>query len=215
MCPTNRNRPHYRSIAFCLISLLCILLALGTAPAAANTATYTVSENGTLLFAEAYLINQDSYLLVQPGFLGEDAAATGIRNLTLTAENGTIIEPVKKSEKLSFPKGNYTLTYIAKIENGLIYAKYPAAYNVTVTLPNPYTTGHLILGNVNGGGVITKTDNATTVTYTAKKAVSLTFFDKGREPMLYIFVAGWLVLLLIVGLRYRSIRNKQRKLDYE
>ena len=48
-------------------------------PAAANTADFTVSENGTVLYAEAEFFGS-SYLLVTPGILGEDVALETVRS---------------------------------------------------------------------------------------------------------------------------------------
>ncbi|HJJ62331.1 MAG TPA: hypothetical protein O0X94_03200 [Methanocorpusculum sp.] len=50
-------------------------------PAAANTADFTVSENGSVLFAEARF-SGSSYLLVTPGILGEDVALETVSGLT-------------------------------------------------------------------------------------------------------------------------------------
>lgn len=213
MRSANRNRPNHRSTAFCIVSLLLLAAACLAAPAAAtNTASFTVSENGSVLYVNAQLVNQDSYLLVMPGFLGEDAELTNVQNLTLTAENGTVIEAVKSKTKLTFPKGNYTLSYSTKIEGGLVYAKFPEEYNAIVYLPNPYTTGHLILGSA-GSGVITQMNDDTIVTFKNTKAISMNFYDKGREPILYWFIAGWFVILVAVLIRHMRIRKQQTKIE--
>lgn len=206
----NRNRPDYRSTALCAVSLALAVLLLA-APAAANTADFTVAENGSVLYAEAQF-SGSSYLLVSPGFMGEDVAVENVFDLTLTAEDGTVVEPENSKGKLTFPDGNYTLTYSLPISGGFVYAKFPTEYDVTVTLPAPYTTGHLILGTVSSGGVITKEEDKTVVTYNQTKAVSLTFYEDNREPILYAFLAGWLVVLALVYLRYRKIKKNRLKI---
>lgn len=210
MRSTNRNRPDYRSTALCAVSLALAVLLLA-APAAANTADFTVAENGSVLYAEAQFFGS-SYLLVSPGILGEDVEAEGVADLLLTAEDGTVVEPKNSKGTLTFPEGNYTLTYSLPISGGFIYVKFSDEYDVTVTLPAPYTTGHLILGTVSSGGVITKEEDKTVVTYNQTKAVSLTFYEDNREPILYAFLAGWLVVLALVYLRYRKIKKNRLKI---
>ena len=206
----NRDRPNHRSTALCAVSLLLAVLLLAV-PAAANTADFTVSENGSVLYAEAKF-SGSSYLLVMPRLLGEDVALEDVRNLTLTDENGTVVEPKNTKGTLTFPEGNYTLTYSLPITSGFVYAKFPTAYNVTVTLPEPYTTGHLILGTVSGGGVISADAEQTVVTFTQTKAVSLTFYEENREMILYAFLAGWLVVLALAYMRYRKIKKNRLKI---
>ncbi|MDO5846119.1 MAG: hypothetical protein Q4Q04_04250 [Methanocorpusculum sp.] len=209
---TYRNRPDHRSAAFRAVILLLLAAAFLAVPAAASTAAFTVSENGSILSVDAKLVNQDTYFLVMPGFLGEDAELTNVQNLTLKDENGTIVETKQTKTKLTFPKGNYTLTYSTKIEGGLVYAKFPEPYNAIVHLPDPYTTGHLILGSA-GSGAVTPMDDGTVVTFKNTKAISMNFYDKGREPMLYWFIAGWLVVLGFVLIRHLRIRNQQTKIE--
>ncbi len=206
----NRNRPDHRSTALCALSLFLAVILLA-APAAADSADFTVAENGSVLFAEARF-SGSSYLLVTPGLLGEDVAAEDVFDLTLTAEDGTIVEPKNSRGTLTFPEGNYTLTYSLPVSGGFVYAKFPAEYDVTVTLPKPYTTGHLILGTVSGGGVISKEADKTIVTYNQTKVVSLTFYEENREPILYLFIAGWLVVLALAYLRYRKIKKNRLKI---
>lgn len=210
MRTTTRNRRNYRSTALCAVSLLLAVLLLA-APAAANTADFTVAENGSVLFAEAKF-SGDSYLLVMPGLLGEDVAADNIRDITLTAEDGTVVEPKNSKGTLTFPEGNYTLTYSYPISGGFVYAKFPTPYDVTVTLPEPYATGHLILGTVSSGGVIEKADGKTVVTFNQTKAASLTFYEENREPILYAFLAGWLIVFAFAYMRYRKIKKSRLKI---
>ncbi|MBE6506781.1 MAG: hypothetical protein E7Z72_02490 [Methanocorpusculum parvum] len=206
----NRDRRNNRSTALCAVILLTALLLLAV-PAAANTADFRVSENGSVLFAEARF-SGSSYLLVTPGILGEDVALETVNNLVLVSVDGTVVEPKNTKGTLTFPEGDYTLTYDVPISGGFIYAKFPEFYNVTVTLPEPYTTGHLILGTVSSGGVVAKEEGKTVVTFNQTKAASLTFYEDNREPILYAFLAGWLVVFALAYLRYRKIKKNRLKI---
>ena len=206
----NRNRPDYRSTALCAVSLLLAVLLLAV-PAAANTADITVAENGSVVYAEARF-SGSSYLLVTPGLLGEDVAAENVRDLTLVNESGVAVEPKNTKGTLTFPEGNYTLTYSLPISGSFVYGKFADEYDVTVTLPKPYTTGHLILGTVSSGGVISKEENKTVVTFNQTKAFSVTFYEENREVILYAFLGGWFILLGAVYLRHRKIKKNRLKL---
>ena len=206
----NRDRPNHRSTALCAVSLLLAVLLLA-APAAADTADFTVSENGSVLYAEAKF-SGSSYLLVTPGILGEDVALETVSNLTLISADGTVVEPKNTKGTLTFPEDNYTLTYEVPISGGFIYAKFPEFFDVTVTLPKPYTTGNKILGTVSSGGVIKEGVENMVVTFNQTNVASLTFYEENREPILYAFLAGWLVVFVLAWMRYRKIKKSRMKI---
>ena len=209
MRSANRDRSNHRSTACCIVSIFVILLALFAVPAAANSAEYFVSEDGTVLTANATLINQSTFLLVKPGFLGEEIALP-VDNLTIQNESG-IVEFTQNGKTVSFPAGNYTLNYSAKIENGLIYLRYAEPYNVSIYLPEKFQTGHLILGTVGNGGVVSSSDNSSygsMVTFENTNTASLTFYDDVREPLLYLFLGIWGVVFVIAGVRYFRLKIK-------
>ncbi len=212
MRSANRDRPNHRSTACCIVSILVVLLALFAVPAAANSAVYFVSDDGTVLTANATLINQSTFLLVKPGFFGEEVALT-VDNLTIRNESG-VVEYTQNGKTVSFPAGNYTLNYSAKIETGLVYLRYAEPYNVSVYLPERFQTGHLILGMVGNGGVVSSSDNSSygsMVTFNETTTASLTFYDDVREPLLYMFLGVWVVVFVIAGIRYLRLKRKPMK----
>lgn len=209
MRPTNRDRPNHRSSACCIVSIFVVLLALFAAPVAANSATYFVSDDGIVLTANATLTNQSTFLLMKPGFLGEEVALL-VDNLTIQNESG-IIEFTQDKTTVSFPVGNYTLNYSVKIENNFLYLRYAEPYNVSIYLPQNFQTGHLILGTVGSGGVISPSDNSSyglMITFENTKVASLTFYDDTRVPLLYIFLGIWGVAFLIAAIRYLRLKRK-------
>ena len=209
MRPANRDRPDHRSTACCIVSILVVLLALFAVPAAANSAMYFISEDGTVLTANATLTNQSTFLLVKPGFLGEEVALS-VDNLTIQNESG-VVEFTLDGKTVSFPEGNYTLNYSVKIENGFIYLRYEDPYNVSIYLPENFQTGHLILGTVGTGGAISPSDNSSygsMITFENTDTASLTFYDDVREPILYLFLGIWGVLFIIAGVRYLRLKRK-------
>lgn len=209
MRPANRDRSDHRSTACCIVSILVVMLALFTAPAVANSAEYFVSEDGTVLTANAALINQNTFLLVKPGFLGEEAALS-VENLTIQNESGAV-EFTQNEKTVSFPAGNYTLNYSANIENEFIYLRYAEPYNVSIYLPEKFQTGHLILGTVGSGGVVSPSDDpsyGSMITFESANTASLTFYDESREPLLYVFLGIWGIVLIVAGVRYFRLKRK-------
>ncbi len=208
----NRNRPDHRSTAFSLIILgLAAVLLLCTAPVSAeNVAHYTVPANGSVVYANISFDNLSSYNLVAPGFFGDETALMGVTNLRLVNESGAAITPkVTNNGVYTFAKGNYTLQYTAPVRDGPLHFSYPAAFNVTVMLTNPQTTGHMILGKPSNGGVITYTDNATIVTFTGVNQATVPFYAEGRDLIIYIFAGVWLLVLAVVFGWYRALKNRQ------
>ncbi|HJJ50516.1 MAG TPA: DUF5803 family protein [Methanocorpusculum sp.] len=148
-------------------------------------------------------------MLMKPGFLGEEVALL-VDNLTIQNESG-IVEFTLDGTTVSFPQGNYTLNYSVKIENSFLYLRYAEPYNVSIYLPEKFQTGHLILGTVGSGGVISPSDNSSygsMVTFENTKLASLTFYDDLREPLLYIFLGVWGVAFLIAAIRYIRLKKK-------
>lgn len=208
---TNRNRSNYRSTALCIISAVFLIALLAVVPATANSAEFFLSEDGKTLSVNATLTEQSSYTLVKQGFLFQDEALSVNDLVILDADGNTVDYTVSKST-VTFPKGDYTLTYTQNVSDNLIYAKFPDVYEVKVYLPAKYATGHVVLGTVGSGGTVSVSDNPeykTLVTYPQTKTVEVKFYEDGREVWLYGFLGIWLVVLIIVYARYRSLKNRR------
>jgi len=179
---------------------------------AANTAEYTVSPDGKTISAVVTFENLDNFSIMNPGIFG-DTAVSKVTDLTLTKDDGTVVTPKNNNGKYTFDKGNYRLTYTIPLEGNTIYAKYPAKFNVKVTIPKPFTTGHLVLGTAQNGGVITKSGTDTIVTYENTDKTQVVIYENNREMILYIFGAVWAIVCIIVLVRYLKLRKKQIKVD--
>ncbi|HJJ48508.1 MAG TPA: DUF5803 family protein [Methanocorpusculum sp.] len=180
--------------------------------AGANSAEFVVSENGKLLNVTAHLVQQSTFTLVKPGFFQDEALTP--KNFSLTDANGTAVEYKVSKSTVSFPKGDYTLSYTQEISDSTVYAKFPVAYSAKVYLPAKFRTGHPVLGTVSAGGVISGSDKegfGTMVTYANTKTVDVKFYEQGRDMWLYGFLGVWGVVLLIVYGRYRMYRKRSLK----
>lgn len=225
MRSANRDRPDYSGTALRAVTAVLLIGILLIVPATANTATYYIAENGIAFSAEVTLVNQSGYMLISPGFIGEGVELK-VTNLTLTAENGTIVNATKKSSmQIAFPEGNYTLVYDAPIDGYLIYAQYLSPFNTTVFLPAGFHTNNLLLGPVSNddktyriaeetkqlqeqGIVPNATQYETVVVWTDKREIQMRFYPASYEKYFAICMGLWFVLFCAVGYRYWRLRRK-------
>ncbi|MDR0981289.1 MAG: hypothetical protein LBL85_05920 [Methanocalculaceae archaeon] len=225
MQPANRDRPDYSGTALCAVTAVLLIGILLIVPVSANTATYYVAENGTSFSAEVTLVNQSGYLLLTPGFIGEGAELKAT-NLTLTAENGTVVNVTRQSStQISFPEGNYTLVYDAPLDGYLMYAQYLSPFNTTVLLPAGFHTNNLLLGPVSNDGktyqiagetqqlqelgiVANTTQYETAVVWTDKREIQMRFYPASYEKYFVICMGLWFILFCGVGYRYWRLRRK-------
>lgn len=225
MRSANRDRPDYRCTALCAVTAALLIGVLLIGPVSANTANYYIAENGTSFSAEITLVNQSGFLLVSPGFIGEGAVLK-VHNLTLTAENGTIVNATKRSStQITFPEGNYTLVYDAPLDGFLMYAQYLVLYNSTVFLPAGFHTNNVLLGPVsNGGQTYSVARNKiplyelgiiadaamceTVVVWTETKEIQMRFYPAKYEKYFAICMGVWFVLFCAVGYRYWKLHRK-------
>lgn len=225
MRSANQDRPDHRCTALRAVTAVLLIGILLIVPATANTATYYIAENGTSFSAEVTLVNQSGYMLISPGFIGEGAELK-VTNLTLTAENGTIVNATKKSSmQIAFPEGNYTLVYDAPLDGYLMYAQYLSPFNTTVFLPAGFHTNNLLLGPVSNDGktyriaeetkqlqeqgiVPNATQYETVVVWTDKREIQMRFYPASYEKYFVICMGLWFVLFCAVGYRYWRLRRK-------
>lgn len=225
MQPANRDRPDHRGTALRAVTAVLLISILLIVPASANTATYYIAENGTSFSAEVTLVNQSGYLLISPGFIGEGAELK-VNNLTLTAENGTVVNATRKSStQIAFPEGNYTLVYDAPLDGYLMYAQYLSPFNSTVFLPSGFHTNNLLLGPVSNDGktypiaeqkkqlddlgiVANVTQYGTFVVWTDKHEIQMRFYPASYEKYFVICMGLWFVLFCAVGYRYWRLKRK-------
>ncbi|HJJ89025.1 MAG TPA: hypothetical protein O0W81_02815 [Methanocorpusculum sp.] len=209
-------------IAVLLIGILLIV------PVSANTAMYYIAENGTSFSAEVTLINQSRYLLFSSGLLGEGAELK-VNNLTLIAENGTVVTAHKKSStELVFPEGNYTLVYEAPIAGYFVYAQYLSSFNTIVFLPSCFLTNNIFLGSVSNGGkiywvvediqrikkqnnVFTDIEYGTIVVWTDKREIQMRFYPMIYEKYFGLSMCLWFFIFCVVGYYYFRQKWKTKK----
>jgi hypothetical protein len=221
----NPNQPDHRGTTLCAATAVLLICVLLIGPVCANTATYYIAENGTSFSAEIILVNQSDYILTSQSLFGESANLK-VTNLTLTAENGTNVNPMTKSPtQITFPKGNYTLFYDAPLDGHLIYAQYLSPFNTTVFLPAGFHTNNLLLGPISNDGkaymiaeekkqlcelgvVANETQYETAIIWTDKCDIQMRFYPSTYERYFVICMGMWFILFGSAGYRYWKLKQK-------
>jgi hypothetical protein len=151
-------------------------------------------------------------MFAETGMLGENIPIT-VTNVTLVAENGT---PVNFNwtflwsapSVITFPSGNYTVSYISPLHDNQIQGTYLLPYNVNVTLPGEYDVRNPLLAGMSMGANVTRfPDNSTQVTWSKTTSFNLRFYDQGREDLLYMFAEFMIILAVILLMPFLLMRK--------
>jgi hypothetical protein len=180
--------------------------------AAALNATYLVLPNGTSYAASVDLADASNYMFADTGILGENVPIT-VTNVTLVADNGTPVDfnwtkQWSAPSLITFPKGNYTVAYIAPLRDNHLQGNYLTPYNVNVTLPDEYDVRNPLLAGLSLGANVTRfPDNSTQVTWNKTTSFDLRFYDQGREDLLYMFAEFMIILAVILLMPFLLMRK--------
>jgi hypothetical protein len=144
--------------------------------------------------------------------LGENIPVA-VTNVTLIAENGTAVDfnwttPWNAPSSIIFPKGNYTVGYIAPLNNNQLQESYLSPYNVSVTMPGEYDVRNPLLAGLSQGANVTRLpDNSTQVLWNQTLSFDLRFYDQAREDLLYLFAEFMVILAAILLLPFFLTRK--------
>jgi hypothetical protein len=196
-----RNRRKFTFAALC--AALVILLALVT-PAGALSADYTIFPNGTAYHATIEITDTERYKFSDMGFMGEDVPLN-VGEVQLFSNGHPApynwSKPWGAPSSISYPKGNYTISFIAPLKDNTLNAVFTKPYNVSVMLPQNFSVANPILAGVSNGANITNTpDNTTTITWTKAYTFELRFYSQSQQDILFFFLQfmGILVVVLVV-----------------
>ena len=158
------------------------------------------------------LTGVSQYMFADTGVMGENVPIT-VTNVTLVNENGTPAD-YNRTDRwsaptlITFPKGNYTISYIAPLHDNHIQGEFPAPYNITVTLPENYSVQNPLLAGISLGANVTRfPDNTTLVSWNKTTSFDLRFYDQGRENLLYMFGNFWILFALILLIPFLLMRS--------
>jgi hypothetical protein len=173
-------------------------------PAEALSADYRIFANGTAYQASIEINDTSRYEFTDIGFMGESVPLV-VGGVNLTA-NGMPVEfnrstPWGRPQAIAFPKGNYTVSYIATLKDNHLQGVFDKPYHVNVTIPQEFNVQNPLLAGLSTGANVTRfSDNTTLVQWNKSYGFDLRFYDETREQLLYFFLQfmGILVVVLVV-----------------
>ncbi|HOW05234.1 DUF5803 family protein [Methanospirillum hungatei] len=189
-------RRYTRITAFCLTALiLCVL------PVAGITFSATVDKDGKGYSAVVLVNNTDRYELIQPGMVGERIP---LETKNLTVRNETDILPLTPDRGiLTFPKGNYSISYEAMVNANTMQFLFTEPANVTVSIPRPFMVTNPLLTSIQpSGSKLEEGNNTTNISWKQVRSVEIRYYDEGQEHLLYLFAQFWLIIAVVLLLPF-------------
>jgi hypothetical protein len=208
MRTTDRNRCRLALAALCT----ALVIALFAPAVGALNATYVVLPNATSYAASVDIVDASRYMFADTGVMGENVPIT-VTNVTLVAENGTPADfnwttLWSAPSVITFPNGNYTVTYITPLHDNHLQGNYLSPYSVNVTLPGEYDVRNPLLAGISMGANVTRfPDNTTQVTWNKTTSFDLRFYDQGREELLTMFAEFMVILAVILLMPFLLMRK--------
>jgi hypothetical protein len=168
------------------------------------SADYRIFSNGTAYQASIEINDTSRYEFADIGFMGENVPLT-VGDVHLMV-NGSPAEFNRSTswgrpQAITFPKGNYTVSYIAPLRDNHLQGVFEKSYHVNVTIPQEFDVRNPLLAGLSTGANVTRfSDNTTLVQWNRSYAFDLRFYDETREQFLYFFLQfmGILVVVLVV-----------------
>src|SRR5208282_5178119 len=184
-------------------ALCAALIIFVIAPAGALNATYAVLPNATSYAAQVEITDTSTYQFANADLLGENIPVN-VTNVSLIADNGTPVNFNGSAEWMApsiitFPKGNYTISYETSLQDNQIQGSFLEPYNVSVFLPVQYDVRNPLLATLSPGANVTRfPDNTTAISWNDTTSFNLRFYDQAREDLLYVFGEFMIILAIIL-----------------
>lgn len=183
-------------------------------PVGALTADYWVYPNGTAYLASVQVTDVSRYEFSDVGILGENVPVT-VDNVQLSGNCSPCDFNWSRQwgspPFITFPRGNYTVSFMAPLRDNHLQANYGRAYQVNVTIPAEFDVRNPLLAGISvGANVIRHADNTTQVTWNKTAAFDLRFYDQGRESLLYTFGNFMIIIAIVLLLPFFMMRKKAK-----
>ena len=186
---------------------LCLALILISAPAAAQEAVVRVLPDGTAYDA-SITVSGSEHAFWTPGMLGERVPLQ-VENLEVLDPSGPVEYQDAGRGVITFPEGNYTITYRAPVRDNHLVAAFDTPHAVTVALPGGFDVRNPLIGMVSPGAVISTGSNGTTeVAWDQIRVVETRFYTPEREILLTTFGTIWIAVALVLILPLLISRRK-------
>ncbi|KAF5029264.1 DUF5803 family protein [Methanoculleus horonobensis] len=187
---------------------LCLALILISAPAAAQEAVVRVLPDGTAYDA-SITVSGSEHAFWTPGMLGERVPLQ-VENLEVLDPSGPVEYQDAGRGVITFPEGNYTITYRAPVRDNHLVAAFDTPHAVTVALPGGFDVRNPLIGMVSPGAVISTGSNGTTeVAWDRINLVEVRFYTPEREILLTTFGTIWIAVAAVLILPLLISRRKE------
>ena len=182
------------------------------APVQGLSIEYRVLPNGTAYNGTVQVEKSTGYQFYETGAMGERLPVK-VTNISLSGECSPCTFNLSGDSGISYPEGNYTISFQGPVRENHIITSFERPYNVSVVLPWGLDVRNQFLGVVSPGGDITAINNTSVnVNWTGARSVELRFYDQGRESLLYMFANFWLIIAFVLLTPFLlSMRRKQKK----
>ncbi len=191
--------------------VLTALLVLAT-PVSALSATYQVLPNGSAYYGMVQVEKSSGFQFYEIGVLGERVPVK-VTNISLAGACEPCTFNASGDYAISYPLGNYTISYQGPIRDSHLVTGYDNPYNVTVTLTQGLDVRNPLLGVISPGGNARLVNNTTVeIQWTGARSVEVRFYDQARESLLYLFGNFWVIVAVVLLTPYLlSMRRKKNE----
>ena len=176
------------------------------------SAEYQVLPNGSAYYGTVQVEKSTGYQFFETGPLGERVPVT-VENISLSGDCAPCAFNTTGDSAISYPEGNYTISYQGPIHEDHFMENYDVPYNVTVSLPQGLDVRNPFLGVISPGGQAMPVNNTTVdINWIGTKSVEIRFYDQARESLLYLFGNFWLIIAFVLLTPYvLSMRRKKKE----
>jgi hypothetical protein len=197
----DQRRPAFAALCAALVILLIAIPSAG-----ALSAEYHVFPNGTAYQASIEVSDVARYEFAETGFLGENVAVT-VGDVNISGNCSPCqynwSRPWGGIPAITFPKGNYTVSYIAPLKNNNLQAAFTKPYQVNVTIPGEFDVRNPLLAGISSGGNVTRySDNSTAVSWSKSYGFDLRFYSKSQEDLLFFFLQFMVIIAIVLLLPF-------------
>ena len=190
------------------LAALCLALILISVPAAAEEAAFRVLPDGTVYEASVQVTSTSEYTFWSPGLMGERVPLQ-VEDIEVLGSEGPIEYRDRGRGVITFPEGNYTITYRAPVRDSYLVAIFDKPYTITVSLPAEFDVRNPLIGMVSPGGIISSGPNGTTeIVWDRVNAMETRFYPPEREVLLTTFGTIWLSVAIVLLLPYFITRKR-------
>ncbi|MCX6699950.1 MAG: DUF5803 family protein [Methanomicrobiales archaeon] len=204
----DRRGPCVTLLCLALVSLLAAAFVV---PVLGLSIEYRVLPNGTAYDGIVQVEKSTGYQFYETGAMGERLPVK-VTNISLSGACSPCTYNLSGDSGISYPEGNYTISYQGPVRENHIITSFERPYNVSVVLPWGLDVRNQFLGVVSPGGDITAINNTSVnVNWTGVRSVELRFYDQGRESLLYMFANFWLIIAFVLLTPFLlSMKRKQK-----